>query len=65
MFPIFGENSEDCDIIIEFNTMSFSRKALYVTMTTNYNETYVNVLDQAPYIMSLKQYLNFDTSKGL
>ena len=65
IFPLYGENNRDCDIVIQFYTMSFPRKDLYVTMTTNYNETYLTVLDEAPFIMPLKQYLSFNGSKGL
>lgn len=63
VFPMYSEGSEDSDIVIEFDTMSFSRKALHVTMTTNYNETYINDIDEMPYVMPLKQYLGFNASK--
>jgi hypothetical protein len=43
IFPIYTASSEDCNIVLEFNSMSFTRKALQVTMTTNYNETYNSV----------------------
>lgn len=63
VFPLYAENN-DCDISVEFNTMSFSSGALAVTMTTNYNETYVNVLDKAPFVLPLKQFLSFNVTKG-
>lgn len=63
IFPIYTASSEDCDIVLEFNTMSFSRKALQVTMTTNYNETYNSVLDEIPFVKPLKQYLSLNASK--
>lgn len=65
IFPIYTASSEDCDIVLEFNTMSFTRKALQVTMTTNYNETYNSVLDEIPFIKPFKQYLSLNASKGL
>lgn len=63
IFPIYTASSEDCDIVLEFNTMSFTRKALQVTMTTNYNETYNSVLDEIPFIKPFKQYLSLNASK--
>ena len=65
IFPIYTASSEDCNIVLEFNSMSFTRKALQVTMTTNYNETYNSVLDEIPFVKPLKQYLNLNASKGL
>lgn len=65
IFPIYTASSEDCDIVLEFNAMSFTRKALQVTMTTNYNETYNSVLDEIPFDKPLKQYLSLNASKGL
>ncbi|XP_052065975.1 uncharacterized protein LOC127705674 [Mytilus californianus] len=63
IFPMYSDGSEDCDMVIEFNMMSFSRTALYATMTTNYNESYDNILDKTPFVMPLKQYLGFNASK--
>ncbi|CAC5366247.1 unnamed protein product [Mytilus coruscus] len=63
IFPMYSDGSEDCDMVIEFNMMSFSRTALYATMTTNYNESYDNILDKTPFVISLKQYLGFNASK--
>ncbi|XP_071121382.1 uncharacterized protein [Mytilus edulis] len=62
-FPMYSDGTEDCDMVIEFNMMSFSRTALYATMTTNYNESYDNILDKTPFVMPLKQYLGFNASK--
>lgn len=63
VFPLYA-GSKDCDISIEFNTMSFSSGTLAITMTTNYNETVVNVLDKAPFVLPLKQFLSINVTKG-